>query len=281
MRSDMKKLLCEEPRRGGGNARKGRDYRSYDDMPFREGMSMRSRRLKGAGKEFGEHLQPLKRYIEKQVGRPWDKVYSEIKESMGSGQTPVESHIFEHLEGYIAIKVVKCDISESNTGMVHHYVLGSCGYDYRRKVYPGDLFVDPASGIIKRAKSLKPQPKKLPPLKDWRDISDKLFVNKIDGIWYGWDKYAVTTTHRWMWNSSTPKEDRNGANHSNVDYGHWIKFFVINGNDHLSVPQHNGPGPNSDYIRRWPYTRIYKTAYMNKRQLNATELRKYNLKNDR
>lgn len=75
MREDMAKVIVERPRRRGDAARKGR-RQDWDQMPSHEGMR-RPHILSGDPKELNEHLGPLRRYLERQVGRPWDKVYSE------------------------------------------------------------------------------------------------------------------------------------------------------------------------------------------------------------
>lgn len=274
MRSDMKKLLCEEGRHPG-NVRKGKAYRSYDDMPFREGMSMTSRRNGYSGKNFGEHLKPLERYIQKQVGRSWDKVYSEIKESLGSGQTPVESHIFVHLEGYIAVKVVKADLSESDTGLVAHRVLDSTPNGYRWRVRPGQLFVCPSSGIIKRAKSIKPKTPKPKPENNYRDLGDDQVAGKLKGIWYIWDKTKAVESRNWSWNSTVDKCDRLPENIGNSDFGWYSNGFKINGVFCHWLPESEIPFP------RWSRTREQRLdVYINKRQMSNLELRKYNLRND-
>lgn len=39
---------------------------------------MRQAKEAGGSKVLNENLTPLRRYLERQVGRPWNKVYSEI-----------------------------------------------------------------------------------------------------------------------------------------------------------------------------------------------------------
>jgi len=76
MREDMPKVIVERARRGDCRARKGR-ARSLDELPSKEGMRRRYA-VSGDWKELNENLAPLRRYLERQVGRPWNKVYSEI-----------------------------------------------------------------------------------------------------------------------------------------------------------------------------------------------------------
>ena len=74
MRSDMAKVIVERPRIPAFKSRKGR-RQALEDLPVQEGMR-RARALRGDLKELNENLKPLRRYLERQVGRRWDKVYS-------------------------------------------------------------------------------------------------------------------------------------------------------------------------------------------------------------
>src|SRR5262245_14992574 len=80
VRHDMAKVIVERPRhRSHWNKPKGyrRQLRRQlgDGPATREGMK---RLWKGGTKMLNEHLGPLRRYLDSQVGRPWDKVFAEI-----------------------------------------------------------------------------------------------------------------------------------------------------------------------------------------------------------
>jgi hypothetical protein len=47
-------------------------------------------------KEFSDVLGPLRRYLRKQAGRPWDKVWSEIATTLDS-RSLTGQHIFDHI----------------------------------------------------------------------------------------------------------------------------------------------------------------------------------------
>ncbi len=49
------------------------------------------------GKELNENLGPLQRFLEKSVGRSWNKVYSEIREQVDHRRA-IGFHILQHLE---------------------------------------------------------------------------------------------------------------------------------------------------------------------------------------
>jgi hypothetical protein len=86
MRSDMHKVIVERPRRLGSSGKNRK-------TALRLSVSERAKAITDADdydsghprassarheKQLNENLAPLKRYLMGQVGRPWDKVYSEI-----------------------------------------------------------------------------------------------------------------------------------------------------------------------------------------------------------
>jgi len=80
MRQDMKDLLLEHARSGGSfgkyaSSRRAELKRSDpDDLP----RFISSSRHRGGGKELGDRLAPLRKYLRKSCGRPWADVYGEI-----------------------------------------------------------------------------------------------------------------------------------------------------------------------------------------------------------
>src|SRR5207244_2148033 len=67
------------------------------------------RRYSGRGdKYFNEHLGPLRRFLHSNVGRPWDKVYSEICQHVDRGNV-VQKHILTHLFEYVIVDVEMID----------------------------------------------------------------------------------------------------------------------------------------------------------------------------
>jgi hypothetical protein len=102
MRKDMAKVVTEAPRSGHRNPSKkwgrrlNKDYYSADDHgPSRAPMA-RFRQYGWNAKEFSDVLGPLRRYLRKQIGRPWDKVWSEITQTLDS-RSLTGQHIFDHI----------------------------------------------------------------------------------------------------------------------------------------------------------------------------------------
>jgi hypothetical protein len=114
MRADMGKVLVERPRLGrwNGDSRPGKGYANQlkkyfaagNSPPSREGMKRRHT----TPKSFNEHLGPLRRFLDSNVGRPWDKVYSEICRYVDRGNV-VQNHILTHLFQYVVTNVVLID----------------------------------------------------------------------------------------------------------------------------------------------------------------------------
>ena len=102
MRKDMAKVVTEAPRRGHANSSKkwGRRLRK-DGMRAGGPRSGACGHRRGAAsiatrKDFSDLLGPLRRYLRKQVGRPWDKVWSEITQTLDS-RSLTGQHIFDHI----------------------------------------------------------------------------------------------------------------------------------------------------------------------------------------
>ena len=105
MRSDMSKVVIERPRSGHSlpSVKTGRTIHRYDendeyeDLPKREKYSM-NRQAKGINsKGFSDFLNPLERFFRSNVGRPWDKVHSEMCEHLDFRSTMMQ-HVFQHVE---------------------------------------------------------------------------------------------------------------------------------------------------------------------------------------
>ena len=141
MRKDMSKVIVERPRVGGKSVRKGREPRDYDDYPQKESMSRRGPKRGYNGKDLNENLSPLQRFMEKQVGRPWNKVFSEICENIKVTST-VQQHVRDHVKWMVETKGLKKDGKK-----VLRHSRYSRSTDYMELRF-GELYVDPDTGIL-------------------------------------------------------------------------------------------------------------------------------------
>lgn len=105
----MFKVIVERPRVGGYGEPKGRrkehnkrnSFRAYENEEvYDEPSCWEKIRPVGRGadrKAFNENLEPLWRYLQTQVGRCWDDVYSDIRENLSPRNT-VQMHVVQHLK---------------------------------------------------------------------------------------------------------------------------------------------------------------------------------------
>ncbi len=140
MRSDMSKVIVERPRLGGGGTRKGRPPRDLDDLPKRQGLR-RAAKQSGSWKELNENLQPLRRYLHSQVGRPWDNVWSDICAHLRP-TSAVQQHVRDHVFDFVATEVFPLD----GEVYVRGRALGSAS-PLRESWF--ELWVDPRTGILR------------------------------------------------------------------------------------------------------------------------------------
>ncbi|MEQ1820324.1 MAG: hypothetical protein ABL871_17115, partial [Terricaulis sp.] len=103
----MSKVIVERPRTGRSRAglRPGRTRTLVDDdgEPIKAKGAREPTKRPQRDKGLNETLNPLKRYLASNVGRPWDKVYSEISEHLKPTST-VQQHVRDHLQDFVATK---------------------------------------------------------------------------------------------------------------------------------------------------------------------------------
>ena len=98
----MKKVVVERPRGQSyvPNRKFGARLRyvpghDYEEQPKRVGISASYRDYGYSAKWFTDVLGPLKRFLEKNVGRTWNNVYSEMCASLDKRKA-TGKHIFDH-----------------------------------------------------------------------------------------------------------------------------------------------------------------------------------------
>lgn len=157
MREDMAKIIVERPRAQsrtatsddpkGWKKKVAGKYAEMEDLPSRESMS-RHRKYGWDAKELNENLNPLRRYLEKNAGRPWDKVYSEICERINPNSA-VQNHILQHVYDFVESKTFMED-----DGKVYYrfpYMWGRQVSEPIEKSYKR-LYVHPKNGLLLKIK---------------------------------------------------------------------------------------------------------------------------------
>jgi hypothetical protein len=173
MRKDMARVIVERPRIIDSIPRKGRRC-PLDQEPKHLGMR-RSQRERGGYKMLNENLAPLRRFLERQVGRPWDKVFSEIAARLRADST-VQQHVRDHLQDFVATR--------PRRGISTWHRRGDAA------LWRQPLYVDPRDGILKRTDRLPDVRKRtkagssvIPPV-ERIELSSTRELRCIDGIWY-------------------------------------------------------------------------------------------------
>ncbi len=150
MRKDMSKLIVERPRRGRAVAglKPGRTRVVADD----DGEPVRAR---GAREPKGplrktkmrnENLAPLKRYLAANVGRPWNKVFSEISENLKPTST-VQQHVRDHLQDFVAVH------ARTRAGVLH--AVSRWGRELPLAEDYRPFYVHPRTGLLRRNDDFK------------------------------------------------------------------------------------------------------------------------------
>lgn len=164
MREDMGKVLVERPRLrpwkykpGPGKGYRKRVDRCLDagyPTPAREGMKVR---YGHRTKHFNEHLGPLRRFLDSNVGRPWDKVYAEICKHVDRGNV-VQKHILTHLFDYVVVHTVLIGgVPCRGDGGWRRY-----GTPLRASHSRHQWYVCPKSGLLRRSRYVPHQYDKPP-----------------------------------------------------------------------------------------------------------------------
>jgi hypothetical protein len=169
MRSDMAKVIVERPRHGGG----GRyprgaqpDGPSHELWRRREGIKRPWRRNR---KSLNENLAPLWRFLRSRLGRPWDKVYSEVCERINKNSA-VQLHAWQHL-----MQEVVTD---------PHKVLGDVRMWRCSFLWASCFYVDPKTGLLREKKPTPRKQKVVPKPLDRIQFDSTREYRRLKGIWY-------------------------------------------------------------------------------------------------
>ena len=161
MRNDIKFLLVERQRAGSGNrslktARSlnaGVDY--SDDFDAGPSVLPSSKAANGWNqRELNENLRPLYQFLRKSAGKPWNNVYSEIRQQIDPRRT-VGFHVLQHVEEFVRRDVI---------------VVGRVPYLQTSGAEFYGLYVDPRTGILRHHPYRKrpPEPRGVDSVR-WRD----------------------------------------------------------------------------------------------------------------
>lgn len=197
MRSDMGKVVVERPRRGSGNPNikskmKFRgpniDLDKVDETVSTNKIghkTLRGHKIGYNRKELNEHLNPLKKYIRTNCGRPWNDVFSEICKTVPVNSILGHHIINDHLYQYVEVNTI---MKDGDVYCVEN------GREYKAKDHTYSrwgavAYVHPVTGILTRYKKPKNLRTYLNPTENEKElnflkIADGHEYRKIDGIWF-------------------------------------------------------------------------------------------------
>src|ERR1700675_611187 len=176
MREDMKDLLVDTGRNGGGwgkaTSRRARMKRAdADDLP----RTLPCGRKRVGSKQLGDRLNPLKRYLKSNCGRPWADVYAEIC-AFADKRTVRGYHLRQHVLNYVVPN----------------------NYDVGHEGRYGPFFVDPDGLLQEEARMSHAARRKVWKKRDllahnprWPHDNDHWW-EKIEGFWYFFETTHVT-----------------------------------------------------------------------------------------
>jgi hypothetical protein len=173
MRWDMYRVVIERPRFGHANrSRKwgGRVDELYEGPKFVS--SARRRQYGYESKELSDLINPLIRFLHKQIGRPWNNVYSELKKAVPKGLHA--DHIWSHVKSAVQIH---CWEEDGAVWYLPRYSRRPCEVD--------GLYVHPRTGFLrlKPERSRQPIPTRAASIRRI-DLSKTSIYRNIDGLWY-------------------------------------------------------------------------------------------------
>lgn len=168
MRTDMHKVIVERPRHGSHDKADNKGYKTQleRENPLKEGMKKRS----GGTKELNEHLAPLVRYLRTNCGRPWDKIYSEIRQNLKLNSA-CQYHVYQHLFDYVKLHCYK------ENGQIY----GPDGTPVGKSFFFFNEFAV-VGGILTDISNLKKRKWTKPAKRLWKD--ENSFYHQINGVWY-------------------------------------------------------------------------------------------------
>jgi hypothetical protein len=146
MRKDMSKVIIDTYRYGSAVARAvvgtRRKYRNRLDADGEGGLKRIGMHgdifLYQHRKEPGDRIGPLKRYLKRQVFRPWNDVYSEVC-AVAKLDSVTQWHLRLHLVWLVEVNTVMLDGEVVLTASSHHWPVAksSC-----------EVYVHPVTGLL-------------------------------------------------------------------------------------------------------------------------------------
>ncbi len=272
MRKDMAKVIVERPRFKPWRLDNPKPSIDIDtELPAFVGIR-RPYEERNQAKELNENLAPLRRYLFKQVGRPWDKVYGEISAHLRA-DNPVQQHVRNHLRDFVeTVPDPKSYFRQKTRDAIHS---------------GRPLFVDPQTGLLcrsdevpqakaaRRARANKPKP----PIDRVR-LSDEIELQRIDGLWFEVRLAPVPTPEYRVCEMTVQRKLGFHPNARSVALDLKIRRLISAPVRDLITGKLIPLGPPVDTETNWRYHRFHhpeRHYAVSKRSLSHKELKRHGL----
>lgn len=152
-------------------------------------MSRNQDHAKFGGKDLSDVLNPLKGYLRANLGRPWDKIYSELCQNLDR-RSVSGNHVFQHIWDFVA---KNCWIGQETRKV---YELHNRGWSS----LVNGFYVHPFTGLLKEQKL--PSKKSERAVKKAKEpvtlikLSPTSWYEKLEGIWYYLENYEIIHEHK-------------------------------------------------------------------------------------
>lgn len=198
MRPDMSKVVTE--RRRTGSPRKQHKIDNPENIRYISSISRRyfnngyiddlddidtfskwptsPRRNHREWKEFSDLLGPLERFLNKQIGRKWDDVFSEICKNLPN-TSMAGDHIRQHVHQIVEIHT----LLGLDNKIYHKPMYGSGMAEVLSSKHKRQLYVHPVTGLLLLAK-MRPWNKYVKEITKIPKKNSVAWYEKFDGIWY-------------------------------------------------------------------------------------------------
>ncbi len=270
MRTDHHKLICERQRGGSGSSYRDirhdkneamndewyledvEDLEEDDNLihTTNKKVSMRKTyKSRWIDKSFNDHINPIRGFVRKNVGRKWDDVFSDFC-AVYDQRAVLTKHLFQHLKWSIDRNLVVKDGELFIRSRYH-------GLEPIQESW-AEFYVDPRDGILKRNTQHK----------EWRQIRREALTKK----------QAKETENKIVIDKLTELQFINGT---------WFKLtFAYLEPYQITVEVPNTEPPRSYQTTRYQYIydasiqphRSWEKRQVSKRTLSKKELRNYGLR---
>lgn len=177
MRPDMHKVVVERPRSKSWCVPQfPRPKRPFDDLPKHQSMTA----VHKHHKSFTDVLGPLKRWLRRQIGRPWNDAYSEAC-AVIKPDSVVRAHIKTHLlEMVVRHTFLKDGELWCRDGQWSQAEVPISQVTGRWRI----AYVDPETGILRAMPKFKrKKPMASAPIDSIR-LSEETELRRINGLWF-------------------------------------------------------------------------------------------------